>query len=215
VELYVFQNDYKKMPANKINRYALAALGAFASTTQLFAAAAEIEDEDRGGAFTVYGGRITDVPAWHDLVTEPQDAGFVDAYIAVVAMSLEFAKFREGAWVLEGESQVAYNFGDQHHWEFNVAAMPRWRRFPWNHYVDTSVAFGLGLSWATEIPEVEVTLEGESHQLLVYWVIEVTFGPPDSRWDASFRLHHRSPAFGTFGDEGGMNAPSLGIRYSF
>jgi hypothetical protein len=199
------------VPANKTNRYVLVALGVLVSETPLSAA----EPEDRGGAFTVYAGRITDAPAWHDLVTKPQDTGFVDAYIAVAAMSLEFAKFREGAWVLEGESQVGYNFGDQHHWEFNVAAMPRWRRFPWNHYVDTSVAFGLGLSWATEIPEVEVALEGESHQLLVYWVIDVTVGPPNSRWAASIRLHHRSPAFGTFGDDGGMNAPSLGVRYSF
>jgi hypothetical protein len=171
--------------------------------------------DERGGAFTVYGGRITDVPAWHDLVTEPHDASFVDAYIAVVAMSLEMATFREGAWALEGESQVAYNFGDQHHWEFNVAAMPRWRQFPWNHYVDTSVAFGLGFSWTTEVPEVEVAIEGESHRFLVFWVMEVTLGPPNSRWAASIRLHHRSPAFGLFGDDGGMNAPSLGVRYSF
>jgi hypothetical protein len=29
------------------------------------------------------------------------------------------------------------------------------------------------------------------------------------------RLHHRSPAFGLFGDEGGANALTLGVRYAF
>jgi len=166
-------------------------------------------------AATAYVGRITDVPAWHDLVTEPQNAGFVDAYIAVIAASRQFASFRDGAFVLEGEGQVGYNFGDQHHWEFNVAAMPRWRKFPWNHRIETTAAFGLGFSWATEVPEVEVALEGESHKWLVYWVMELTLGPPNSRWAASIRLHHRSPAFGLMGDDGGMNAPSVGVRYSF
>lgn len=186
-------------------------LGALAlvASGQLFA------EERATGAVTVYAGRITDVPAWHDLVTEPQNAGFVDAYVAVFAASSELKRFFDESLVIETETQIAYNFGDQHHWEFNVAAMPRWRRFPWNHVVDTSVAFGLGLSWATEIPEVEVLLEGESHKLLVYWVMELTLGPPKSHWAASIRLHHRSPAFGLFGDDGGMNAPSLGIRYSF
>ncbi len=166
-------------------------------------------------ALTIYAGKISDVPAWHDLITAPQDAGFVDAYVAVAAASRELLSLRNDTWSIEAEGQVAYNFGDQDHWEFNVAGVPRWRSFPWNHRIETTLAFGLGLSWATEIPEMEVALEGESHRLLVYWVMELTLGPPKGRWAASMRLHHRSPAFGLFGDDGGMNAPSLGVRYLY
>ena len=56
-------------------------------------------------------------------------------------------------------------------------------------------------------------LEGESHQLLIYWMMELTAGPVQSPWSVSLRLHHRSVAYGLMGDEGGMNAVGLGLRY--
>jgi len=34
-----------------------------------------------------------------------------------------------------------------------------------------------------------------------------------ARWAASLRIHHRSVAYGLMGDEGGMNAVGLGVRY--
>ncbi len=79
----------------------------------------------------------------------------------------------------------------------------------------TSAAFGLGLSYATELPEVEVEIEGESQQLLIYWVMELTAGPLRSPWAVSLRLHHRSVAWGLMADEGGMNAVGLGVRWKF
>ena len=66
-----------------------------------------------------------------------------------------------------------------------------------------------------ELPELEVELEGDSRQLLVYWVAELTAGPPEASWAVSLRLHHRSVAYGLFGEEGGMNAVGLGVRYMF
>jgi hypothetical protein len=68
---------------------------------------------------------------------------------------------------------------------------------------------------ATELPPLEVELEGETQELLVFVTFEVTLGPPNSHWAASFRLHHRSGAFGLVADEGGMNAPAIGIHYRF
>jgi hypothetical protein len=47
----------------------------------------------------------------------------------------------------------------------------------------------------------------------VYWVLEMTAGPVGARWAASLRIHHRSVAYGLMGDEGGMNAVGLGVRY--
>jgi hypothetical protein len=163
-------------------------------------------------AATVYVARISTVNAWHDLVKDPLDAEFLDAYVAVAALSQELRRYRDGRLSFELEGQLGYNFGDQSHWELNAAFGPRWLSFPWNDVVATSAAFGVGLSLANEVPEVEVALEGDSEQLLIYWVAEFTFGPPGSKWALSLRLHHRSPAFGLLGEDGGMNAVGVGIR---
>lgn len=112
--------------------------------------------------------------------------------------------------------QAVRHFGEQTHWEFNAIPISlRWHRFPWSRSVATSAAFGLGLSYATDLPPVEVELEGETRRLLVYWMMELTAGPVDSRWAFSLRIHHRSEAYGLMGDAGGMNAVGLGLRYRF
>ena len=172
--------------------------------------------ESGAWATTVYGARISSEGGWEDVMFNPLGAKYVDAFLVAGALSCEYALLKDGALAFEAEGQVAYNFGEQHHWEFNVVPIvARWHRFPWDARVATSAAFGLGLSYATEVPEVEVDLEGESHQLLIYWVAELTAGPVDAPWSASLRLHHRSVAWGLMGDEGGMNAVGMGIRYQF
>jgi hypothetical protein len=164
---------------------------------------------------TLYVARITSANAWHDLITHPAQSEFVDAYVAVAAVSTQLSNDRGSALVWDLEGQVGYNFGAQSHWEFNLGAGPRWRSFPWNDAVATTAAFRVGLSMASEMPELEVELEGSTEQLLIYWVVELTFSPPRSAWGASLRLHHRSPAFGLMGDAGGMNALGIGVRRSF
>ena len=176
---------------------------------------AAVSAADGDGAATVYVGQISSVNAWHDLVTKPAAADFVDAYVAVAALSYVLGRYRDERLSLEVEGQVGYNFGDQSHWEFNAAAGPRWNNFPWSDALATSVAFWLGLSMASEVPEVEVELEGDSQRLLIYWAAELTLGPPGSSWALSLRLHHRSPGFGLIADDGGMNALALGVRYAF
>ena len=171
--------------------------------------------ESGENAASFYVGRISSVNAWHDLITAPGEAEFVDAFVAVAALSHVLGRYHHDHLNVEAEAQVGYNFGDQSHWEFNAAVGPRWREFPWNETLATSVAFGLGLSLASETPEVEVELEGDSQKLLIYWSAELTVGPPRSAWALLLRLHHRSPGFGLLADDGGMNAVALGVRYAF
>lgn len=166
-------------------------------------------------AWTVYAARISSVNAWHDLVTDPLNSEFEDAYVAVAALSRDLTRYRDGRLSIQVEAQAGYNFGDQEHWELNLAAGPRWHDFPWNEVVATTAAFGLGLSMASEIPDVEVELEGASDRLLIYWVAEITVARRASPWSMSLRLHHRSPAFGLLGDDGGMNALGIGVRRTF
>ena len=167
-------------------------------------------------AATVYVARMSAERTWQHAVRDPFGSDYVDVFLLVGALSYRYASRFEDGLLLEAEGQLARHFGDQHHWEIN--AMPgvaRWRRFPWSGKVDTSAAFGLGLSFATRVPEVEVELEGVSRRLLVYWMAEITAGPPRGRWAVCLRLHHRSDAWGLLGEDGGMNALGLGIRFRF
>ena len=166
-------------------------------------------------AFTGYVGRITTVPAWHDIFTDPSGLEFADAYLATVALARPLRRYHEGGLGLETEGQVVYNFGDQSHWEFNALIAARWYRFPWNNTLETTLSVGGGLSWASEVPEVEVQLEGSSEQLLLYGHLEMTFARPGSYWAGILRLHHRSGGFGLLADDGGMNALCLGLTRRF
>ncbi|HZF26831.1 MAG TPA: hypothetical protein VEZ88_11270 [Steroidobacteraceae bacterium] len=171
---------------------------------------------DTTWAVTGYVAQVSSENGWEDVFFNPAFASYVDDYLLVAALSKRYALLREGALQFEAEGQVAYAFSEQRYWQINIAPiMARWQQFPWNQKVATSAAFGLGLSYATKLPELEVQLEGDTRQLLVYWVAEVTAGPPEAHWAVSLRLHHRSVAYGLFGTEGGMNALGLGVRYMF
>jgi hypothetical protein len=172
-------------------------------------------DALRPDALTVYAARISAEPTWHDVLRNPFSTNYTDAYLVAAALSREYAHRADGALRIEFEGNVAYNFGEQRHLEFNVAPIVlRWQRFPWSHRVATSAAFGLGLSYATDLPEVELALEHDTQRLLAFWLLELTAGKPDSPWSFVLRLHHRSPVWGLMGvEDGGMNAPGIGFRY--
>lgn len=164
-------------------------------------------------AMTVFAGRITGVSAWHDIITQPDDLDWQDAYFFAGALSYTWAHYFEDAMSLELEGQVVRHFGDQHLWELNLPVVARWQRFPWNDSIATSAAFGIGPSYTTKVPPMEVELEGESQRFLYHWFLELTLGPPDADWTTSFRLHHRSGGFGSIANEGGSNALTIGIRF--
>ena len=165
-------------------------------------------------AVTVYGGRMTDSD-FGDTLTGQAD--FVDAYIVVGALAWTFARFYENALSLEIEGQVGKWFGDQHNWEFNLPVAVRWSKFPWGDYVATSLAYGVGPSYASEEPEEEIELNNSTKKFLVYWFGELTLGPPESNWAASLRIHHRSGAFGLVEEQGrgGSNTLAAGVKYRF
>jgi hypothetical protein len=162
---------------------------------------------------TVFTGRMTDAKAWFDVFTDPGDTDFFDSYLVAGAASYTFARYFEGDLSLEVEGQVVKHFGDQTHWEINLPVGARWHRFPWNETVATTAAFAVGPSYATEVPPVEVLLEGGSEKLMFHWFLELTLGPPGADWALSLRLHHRSGGFGMLADEGGADALAVGVRF--
>lgn len=163
-------------------------------------------------SLTVYGGFVTK-DTWLEALS--LNTIFVDAQILVCAWSWTVKRYHEGTLTLEVEGQAARYFGLQDHLELNFPLALRWHRFPWDGAVDTSMAFGLGPSWAAEDPKVELLTHDSTSQLLIYWFLEITLGPPNSDWAGVFRLHHRSTGFGTVARDGGSNTLAAGVKFLF
>lgn len=165
-------------------------------------------------ALTVYGGRMSDGNARN---TSTFNAGFTDAYVMVGALSWTFARYLEDSLSFELEGQVGKWGGDQHNMEFNLPVVVRWSKFPWNPSVATSLAYGLGPSYATQKPEAEIEKHDSTKKFLAYWFGEIALGPPHTKWAGVFRIHHRSGAFGLIADPGesGSNTLAIGLKYQF
>jgi hypothetical protein len=191
--------------------YRIVAVLALISASTAFA---EEPTAARDFAVTIYGGRMTDSDFGKTLTGQ---ADFVDAYVVVGALAWTFARYYENALSFEIEGQVGKWFGDQHNWEFNLPVAVRWSKFPWGNYAATSLAYGLGPSYASEEPEEEIKLNNSTQKFLVYWFGELTLGPPASSWAASLRIHHRSGAFGLVEEKGrgGSNTVAIGVKYRF
>ena len=168
-------------------------------------------------ALTFYAARVSAERTWQHVLRDPLGGDFADAYLVAGSYSHAWREFFGGALRAEWEVNVAYNFGDQDHFEVNVAPLGfRWQRFPWSERLHTTAAFGIGLSYALGFPDVENELEGDTTELLLFWMLELSAGPRDGPWAVVLRLHHRSTGFGLMGvEDGGMNAPGIGVRFQF
>ncbi|MGI9491669.1 MAG: hypothetical protein ACR2QF_04625 [Geminicoccaceae bacterium] len=168
---------------------------------------------EKENAIAVYGGWLTSND-WQEVFL-PARLDFVDSYLLALAVSREVARPSDKTKI-ELEGQIVRHFDIQDHWEFNALGVIRWTHFPWDEQLDMSAAGGLGLSYATELPEAELDFEGETERLLVYWMLELEAAIPSTdAWSMIARLHHRSPAYGLLGDGGGSNVVGLGLRYHF
>ncbi|MGF1554273.1 MAG: hypothetical protein ACFBWO_17485 [Paracoccaceae bacterium] len=164
-------------------------------------------------AVTGFGGVLLDNDFQDVLI--PTRIEVEDAYLAGLAVAARVARPVDGL-DLELEAQIVRHVHGQTHWEVNAPiATARWTAFPWDRHLDTSAAFGLGLSVASETPRLELANEGDSRPLMTYWTAELAAARPGSDWEWLARLHHRSTAYGTFGDDGGANALVLGLRRRF
>jgi hypothetical protein len=183
-----------------------AALVAFSPAAM--ASVERTEAEPRPNALLVFGGWAT-AENWDDIVVAPHEIEFADSQLLGVAYSREVWRPFESL-SFEVEAQAVKHLGDQTHWEFNLPlGVARWRPL---EAVDASVAFALGLSLATETPALEVELEGDSQAVMTYWAIEVETATALEDVRLVGRIHHRSTAYGVFGEDGGLNSLVIGLR---
>jgi hypothetical protein len=167
-------------------------------------------------AATLYAGVVTK-ETWEDALLAPWVAELEDGGLAVAGASTRLGAVGLGgfgALEWEAEALMERHWGAQDHWALSlVPAVARWRA-PGGAPV--SAAFGLGLSAASEVPRAERVTQGGSSAVMTYWAIDLELGPlPGTALSLAARLHHRSTAYGLFGEAGGSNAMILGLRRRF
>lgn len=160
-------------------------------------------------AVTVWGawgtdGDIEDLPG---IVSDFENTWFVG-----VGLSREIGVMWEDfAW--EVEAIAVKHFGEQRHWEGDLALGLRWTDPFWTG----SFAFSTGVSLASELPVMEDRVDPPSKKFLQFMGIEAAFSTrarPDR--EIVLRLHHRSAAYGLYGThDGGSNFVALGYRVRF
>jgi hypothetical protein len=115
---------------------------------------------------------------------------------------------------IELEGQVLRHFGDQSHWEGTVALMFRTGQIPLFGALSVNLAFGEGLSYASERPRLEGSARVEPSRFLNYLAFEAEFSHV-SLPGVYFvpKIHHRSGVFGLIAErESGSNFIGAGIR---
>jgi len=170
--------------------------------------------QNRPYALSLYGGQLT-TNHFEDFF-ESDELNFKNSYLLAIALAQHLGQW-DGKLSYELEGQVVKHVKLQNHWEFNLLGVVRWEKFVWDNWLDTSTAFGLGASYATKKPKIEIENDGETAHLLVYWMLELAVVPFKShpQWELITRIHHRSDAFGLVADDGGSNALAFGLKYHF
>ena len=125
---------------------------------------------------------------------------------------------------IQTAAAVTYRHECPHHqkaWEGDLFLMGRFSRFPWSKYLETTFAFGDGISWASDnlYSDGDATLPRERcSRFLNYLMMEFSFALPRfPSLQFLLRLHHRCTAWGTYPKTASAGSTSIGIglRYIF
>jgi hypothetical protein len=208
------------LPAGRFCRHAifwLVLLAVAGSTPAVTLARGQADDSDQKWLLTLINGVHTTRTIGKATFNIP--GKLTDHYLHGLALSRELGSFRRHfAWEVEG--MLAWHRDRrsgvrQDYTESTVAALVRYRSFPWNHLLPTSIAVGNGLSFTSDRPRVEEDFrDGRTRHLLNYIALELAVGLP---WveglELAYRIHHRSGVFGFYGGiRGASDFYLLGLR---
>lgn len=182
--------------------------------------AALLEPCDGDCAVAIYGGNYVQNSMSQVLLTGPElpvTWDYREDHFVGTTVSRETGqlwRFR-----LEPEIGIGRRFGQQSATEVWGALFFRYRGFPWDDRLTTTIAFSTGLNWASEVTEIEQdrARDGEGSNLMHYFSPEVTFALPRApNTELMFRFHHRSGVFGIVSDAfGGAQYGTVGLRVRF
>lgn len=171
-------------------------------------------------AVALYGGNYVENSMGEVLVTDPElpfTWDYQEDHFIGTAISRDVGqlwRFR-----LEPEVGIGQRFGQQSATEVWGALFFRYRGFPWDDVVTTTIAFSTGLNWASEVTAIEQerAKDGEGSQVMHFFSPEVTLALPQAPdVELMFRFHHRSGVFGIVSDAfGGAQYGTVGLRVRF
>lgn len=176
--------------------------------------------DDYPWAVTLFSGAYTNRTVGVALFNIP--GSLERNYMHGMAVSRNLTSFWNDWLSVEAEGMLAHHHGRhkegrQSYQEYVAALFLRYNHFPWNDYLNTSIAIGEGLSWASRAPKREEQVRGDSQRLLNYLAFELELALPRyPRFSLVYRLHHRSGIFGLFGGvKGASDYYLIGLRYRF
>lgn len=139
-------------------------------------------------------------------------SNFEKTWLVGVGLTREIGRTGQ-VFVWEIEGIAVKHFGEQYHWEADLALGVRWIDPFWNG----SFAAHSGVSFASELPVFEERIDPPTRKTMHFLGFEAAFaGKEDPSREIVLRLHHRSGAYGLYGtNQGGSNYVALGIRKRF
>jgi hypothetical protein len=98
--------------------------------------------------------------------------------------------------------------------QYNVGLTFRWKTFPWNRFVYTTIETGGGLTYSDQVLQVERERHPgrERSHLEFYWPLQVTLAHPRYRHHQLVLLLHHHSGGGLF-HVGGANTLGAGYRF--
>ncbi|WP_193743530.1 hypothetical protein [Tateyamaria sp. ANG-S1] len=149
--------------------------------------------------------------SWHETVS-PDRLSFAGSHLVGVAVGTD-QPLGHSQFSLGAEAQLVAHFGRQDHLELSVPIVLRYHLGRPTGVA--SLAAGLGLSYATKVPQVEIDRNGASQRWFIHWMAEVEFDLPDPAVTSFLRLHHRSDGYGIFEVDAGSTGFVFGVRRRF
>lgn len=162
-------------------------------------------------SFTLYGG-----PATYTIFTQALSGkAKIDGGLIGIAADRRLAYLGWG-FNLMGEVQVQqFAFGPTYN-SFALGLGVEYHHFPWEASLPMAASVYLGPTYSIAPPQIYPTDSlGSRKGLLNYLSIEFAFALPQARkWDAVFRLYHRSGLWGVYTlDPDEATVFCVGIRY--
>jgi hypothetical protein len=170
---------------------------------------------ERPWFFGVFGG-VGLSNSFSEIVLNPFGASRTNDDVAVVTVGREFARAFDNDLSFEVEAMYAYHFNRQEYHEVSATVYARWHLFPWNSWLTTTLAFGVGPRYVTDYPKME-TEKGFYSRVLNQANVEITAALPEyPEHQLVLRLQHRSGIFGLIdGVRDGSDFVTLGYKHYF
>lgn len=169
---------------------------------------------DKGWALGVHSGRAVKQSLRNGDALLPYKWDFMDYYVTGIGLRKEMLQLWQHSRVFT-EVNLSWISGDEDYAEMFLTPTISWDTFPWDDVVDTTFAIGVGLSYTT----TSTRIDDAGQRWLASVIVELDMQPASwDSWSVFTRIHHRSNAYGLFGeetDDRGSNFPSLGVRYQF